>query len=224
MRKATHWRRVDRGRHITSWQGQRHQHHQYPWHRLHPRIGHRDVPRGRARPSASRWRAREFVRMRSMPRPTSGRAAGRIGQADVRLDVGPGLMPRMNQVTMTVTDYDKSVAFIERSASSRSSTVTENGYARRNRRRRDPLDPGRCRGVISPTTAIYWRATTSTAKSTDWRGSGSPSNMARAISRGCGARRGSGSVWQHGVLYKRWRRRRFRRGGWRTSETPVLQA
>jgi hydroxymethylpyrimidine/phosphomethylpyrimidine kinase len=54
-------------------------------------------------------RAREFVRIALHDAPGLGQGAGPIGQAKVRLDVGVG--PRLNQVTVTGTDYDRSVAF-----------------------------------------------------------------------------------------------------------------
>jgi hydroxymethylpyrimidine/phosphomethylpyrimidine kinase len=54
-------------------------------------------------------RAREFVRVALREAPGLGGGAGPIGQGRVRLDVGAG--PRLNQVTVTGTDYDKSVAF-----------------------------------------------------------------------------------------------------------------
>ena len=54
-------------------------------------------------------RAREFVRVALREAPGLGGGSGPIGQARVRLDVGGG--PRLNQVTVTGKDYDKSVAF-----------------------------------------------------------------------------------------------------------------
>jgi len=54
-------------------------------------------------------RAREFVRVALREAPGLGGGAGPIGQGQVRLDVGAG--PRLNQVTVTGTDYQKSVAF-----------------------------------------------------------------------------------------------------------------
>ena len=54
-------------------------------------------------------RARTFVRVALHAAPKLGQGAGPIGQGDVRLDTGPG--PRLNQVTLTGTDYDRSVAF-----------------------------------------------------------------------------------------------------------------
>ncbi len=54
-------------------------------------------------------RAREFVRVALREAPGLGGGAGPIGQGQVRLDVGAG--PRLNQVTVTGKDYQKSVAF-----------------------------------------------------------------------------------------------------------------
>jgi hydroxymethylpyrimidine/phosphomethylpyrimidine kinase len=57
-------------------------------------------------------RAREFVRIALHEAPDLGQGAGPIGQSSVRLDVGSG--PRLNQVTVTGTDYDRSVEFYKR--------------------------------------------------------------------------------------------------------------
>jgi hydroxymethylpyrimidine/phosphomethylpyrimidine kinase len=54
-------------------------------------------------------RAREFVRIALHEAPGLGAGSGPIGQARVRLDVGAG--PRLNQVTVTGTNYERSVAF-----------------------------------------------------------------------------------------------------------------
>ena len=54
-------------------------------------------------------RAREFVRVALREAPGLGGGAGPIGQGAVRLDVGDG--PRLNQVTLTGTDYQRSVEF-----------------------------------------------------------------------------------------------------------------
>jgi hydroxymethylpyrimidine/phosphomethylpyrimidine kinase len=54
-------------------------------------------------------RAREFVRIALHDAPALGQGAGPIGHARVRLDVGSG--PRLNQVTVTGTDYRRSVDF-----------------------------------------------------------------------------------------------------------------
>ena len=54
-------------------------------------------------------RAREFVRVALHDAPGLGHGAGPIGQERVRLDVGAG--PRLNQVTVTGTNYARSVEF-----------------------------------------------------------------------------------------------------------------
>lgn len=54
-------------------------------------------------------RAREFVRIALLEAPDLGEGAGPIGQQRVRLDVGKGL--RLNQVTVTGTNYERSVDF-----------------------------------------------------------------------------------------------------------------
>ncbi len=75
-------------------------------------------------------RAREFVRVALHAAPNIGQGGGPIGQADVRLDVGPGSMPRLNQVTMTVTDYAKSVAFYRNLGLRQIVHSPDNAYAR----------------------------------------------------------------------------------------------
>jgi hydroxymethylpyrimidine/phosphomethylpyrimidine kinase len=57
-------------------------------------------------------RAREFVRIALLEAPDLGEGAGPIGQQRVRLDVGRGL--RLNQVTVTGTNYERSVDFYRR--------------------------------------------------------------------------------------------------------------
>jgi hydroxymethylpyrimidine/phosphomethylpyrimidine kinase len=57
-------------------------------------------------------RAREFVRVALHDAPELGQGAGPIGQANVRLDVGAG--PRLNQITVTGTNYERSVEFYKR--------------------------------------------------------------------------------------------------------------
>ena len=54
-------------------------------------------------------RAREFVRVALHDAPDLGQGSGPIAQQRVRLDVGTG--PRLNQVTVTGTDYRRSVDF-----------------------------------------------------------------------------------------------------------------
>src|SRR5690242_16567491 len=57
-------------------------------------------------------RAREFVRVALFEAPGLGQGSGPIGQQSVRLDVGPQL--RLNQVTVTGTNYERSVAFYKK--------------------------------------------------------------------------------------------------------------
>lgn len=57
-------------------------------------------------------RAREFVRVALHDAPDLGEGAGPIGQPRVRLDVGDG--PRLNQVTVTGTNYERSVEFYKK--------------------------------------------------------------------------------------------------------------
>jgi len=73
-------------------------------------------------------RSREFVRVALHDAPNLGQGAGPIGQANVRLDVGAG--PRLNQVTVTGTDYERSVDFYRRLGLSQIVGSPENGYAR----------------------------------------------------------------------------------------------
>ena len=73
-------------------------------------------------------RAREFVRVALHSAPGLGQGAGPIGQADVRLDVGPG--PRLNQVTVTGTNYDRSVDFYRRLGLKQIIDSPDTGYAR----------------------------------------------------------------------------------------------
>ncbi len=73
-------------------------------------------------------RAREFVRVALYAAPQLGEGAGPMGQGDVRLDVGDG--PRLNQVTLTVTDYAKSVAFYRALGLKQIVDSPENGYSR----------------------------------------------------------------------------------------------
>jgi len=73
-------------------------------------------------------RAREFVRVAIHDAPGLGQGSGPIGQARVRLDVGAG--PRLNQVTVTGTNYERSVEFYSRLGLSQIVDSAENGYAR----------------------------------------------------------------------------------------------
>lgn len=73
-------------------------------------------------------RAREFVRVALHDAPGLGQGAGPIGQGNVRLDVGSG--PRLNQVTVTGTDYRRSVEFYARLGLRQIVDSPDNGYAR----------------------------------------------------------------------------------------------
>ncbi len=73
-------------------------------------------------------RARTFVRIALHAAPGLGQGAGPLGQGDVRLDVGPG--PRLNQVTLTVNDFDTSVAFYRALGLRQVTGSVENQYAR----------------------------------------------------------------------------------------------
>ncbi|HLO20589.1 MAG TPA: bifunctional hydroxymethylpyrimidine kinase/phosphomethylpyrimidine kinase [Sphingomicrobium sp.] len=73
-------------------------------------------------------RAREFVRVALHEAPKLGEGSGPIGQAGVRLDVGAG--PRLNQVTVTGTNYDRSVEFYKRLGLKQIVDSPDTGYAR----------------------------------------------------------------------------------------------
>ena len=73
-------------------------------------------------------RAREFVRVALHAAPGLGQGAGPIGQTDVRLDVGAG--PRLNQVTVTGTNYERSVDFYRRLGLQQIVDSPNTGYAR----------------------------------------------------------------------------------------------
>jgi len=73
-------------------------------------------------------RAREFVRIALLDAPGLGQGSGPIGQSRVRLDVGDG--PRLNQVTITGTNYERSVDFYRRLGLKQIVDSPENGYAR----------------------------------------------------------------------------------------------
>jgi hydroxymethylpyrimidine/phosphomethylpyrimidine kinase len=73
-------------------------------------------------------RAREFVRVALHDAPDLGQGAGPISQARVRLDVGAG--PRLNQVTVTGTNYERSVDFYRNIGLKQIVDSPENGYAR----------------------------------------------------------------------------------------------
>ena len=73
-------------------------------------------------------RARTFVRVALFAAPGLGQGAGPVGTANVRLDIGPG--PRLNQVTLTVNDYAKSVHFYSLLGLKQIVDSPENLYAR----------------------------------------------------------------------------------------------
>jgi hydroxymethylpyrimidine/phosphomethylpyrimidine kinase len=73
-------------------------------------------------------RAREFVRLALHDAPDIGQGAGPMGHARVRLDVGLG--PRLNQVTVTGTDYKRSVDFYRRLGLRQIVDSPDTGYAR----------------------------------------------------------------------------------------------
>src|SRR3954452_24672626 len=73
-------------------------------------------------------RAREFVRVALHDAPKLGHGSGPVGQQCVRLDVGTG--PRLNQVTVTGTDYQRSVDFYCALGLKQIVDSPENGYAR----------------------------------------------------------------------------------------------
>ena len=73
-------------------------------------------------------RGREFVRVALHEAPGLGEGSGPIGQQRVRLDVGAG--PRLNQVTVTGTNYERSVDFYKRLGLKQIVDSPDTGYAR----------------------------------------------------------------------------------------------
>ncbi|MCA1654032.1 MAG: bifunctional hydroxymethylpyrimidine kinase/phosphomethylpyrimidine kinase, partial [Sphingomonadales bacterium] len=73
-------------------------------------------------------RARLFVRMALHDAPGLGQGHGPLGQQAVRLDVGRG--PRLNQVTVTGSDYARMVAFYRMLGLHQIVDSPDNGYAR----------------------------------------------------------------------------------------------
>jgi hydroxymethylpyrimidine/phosphomethylpyrimidine kinase len=73
-------------------------------------------------------RARTFVRVALFAASGLGQGSGPVGSANVRLDIGPG--PRLNQVTLTVNDYAKSVHFYSLLGLKQIVDSPENQYAR----------------------------------------------------------------------------------------------
>jgi hydroxymethylpyrimidine/phosphomethylpyrimidine kinase len=73
-------------------------------------------------------RAREFVRVALHEGTGLGQGAGPVGSGAVRLDVGSG--PRLNQVTVTGTNYERSAEFYRRLGLKQIVDSAETGYAR----------------------------------------------------------------------------------------------
>ena len=73
-------------------------------------------------------RAREFVRVALHEAPGLGQGSGPVGQVGVRLDVGAG--PRLNQVTITGTNYERSADFYRRLGLKQIVDSPDTGYAR----------------------------------------------------------------------------------------------
>jgi hydroxymethylpyrimidine/phosphomethylpyrimidine kinase len=73
-------------------------------------------------------RAREFVRVALHDAPGLGKGTGPMGHQRVRLDVGGG--PRLNQVTVTGTNYERSVDFYRRLGLGQIVDSPDTGYAR----------------------------------------------------------------------------------------------
>jgi hydroxymethylpyrimidine/phosphomethylpyrimidine kinase len=73
-------------------------------------------------------RSREFVRVALHDAPELGHGAGPMGHARVRLDVGRG--PRLNQVTVTGTNYARSVDFYRGLGLKQIVDSPDTGYAR----------------------------------------------------------------------------------------------
>ena len=73
-------------------------------------------------------RAREFVRVALHDAPDLGQGNGPMGHGRVRLDVGAGL--RLNQVTVTGTNYERSVDFYSRIGLKQIVDSPDTGYAR----------------------------------------------------------------------------------------------
>ncbi len=100
-------------------------------------------------------RARLFVRIALHEAPGLGQGHGPLGQQRVRLDTGIGL--RLNQVTVTGTDYDKMVTFYRALGLKQIVDSRDNGYAR------FESDGGTTFSIqvdpdetVSETTAIYF--------------------------------------------------------------------
>jgi len=100
-------------------------------------------------------RGREFVRVALYDAPGLGHGAGPLGQGRVRLDVGPS--PRLNQVTVTGTNYQRSVDFYRKLGLKQIVDSPDNGYARFEAGGGGTLsvqiDPEE---TVSATTAVYF--------------------------------------------------------------------
>lgn len=100
-------------------------------------------------------RSRLFVRMALHEAPGLGQGHGPLGQQRVRLDTGMGL--RLNQVTVTGTDYDKMVTFYRALGLKQIVDSRENSYARfesdGGATFSIQVDPNE---TVSETTAIYF--------------------------------------------------------------------
>ena len=118
-------------------------------------------------------RAREFVRVALHDAPGLGQGAGPIGQADVRLDVGAG--PRLNQVTVTGTNYERSVEFYRRLGLKQ---IVDNPTPIMRGSKPPAARPSRSRSTPKRRSSRRPRsisnATTSTSGSSSWRAAGSP--------------------------------------------------
>ena len=105
-------------------------------------------------PAQAVERARSFVRIAMLEAPGLGQGHGPLGHQNVRLDTGLGL--RLNQVTVTVNDYAKSVQFYRALGLKQIVDSPENNYARFETGGGATLsiqaDPDE---VISATTAVY---------------------------------------------------------------------
>lgn len=77
-------------------------------------------------------RAREFVRIALYEAPGIGRGSGPMGHGRVRLDVGMGIDagPRLNQITITGSDYAKMVDFYSKLGLKQIVDSPDNQYAR----------------------------------------------------------------------------------------------
>ena len=163
-------------------------------------------------------RAREFVRIALHDAPDLGQGAGPIGQARVRLDVGAG--PRLNQVTVTGTNYERSVEFYRRLGLKQ---IVDNppDYARFETAGGATfsvqIDPEE---KIVATTAIYFECDDLDERVEQLaRERNRRSSMARATSRGCGARRGCATpTATSSSSTRRAKRAASRRGGSRNPD------